>query len=66
MMAQTTYDALREANRSLPLSTERRPTVQSEKILSGYAIHEEAFGLVDRLFRLYVKEAKSAPDALFL
>ncbi len=57
-MAQPTHDVLREANRSLPLSTERRPTAQSEKILTGYAIHEEAFGLLDRLFRGYIKEVK--------
>ena len=52
---QSFHDTLREAIRLLPLSSDKRPTNQSDKIMTGYAIHEDAFGLLDRLFRNYIK-----------
>ena len=55
MQSQITHTALRDAVRTLPLSTEKRPTIKSEKELSGYSVHEEAFGFLDKIYSLYLK-----------
>ena len=62
-MAQSTHDQLREAIRLLPLSSDKRPLAQAEKVITGYSVHEEAFSVVDKLYRLYLKPATTTTSA---
>ena len=53
--AQQFHDVLRDSIRTLPLSSDKRPTALAEKASSGYAIHEESFALLDKIYRGYLQ-----------
>jgi hypothetical protein len=54
--AHTIHDAVRDATRVLPLMNNRsRPVTQPEKIVAGVIIQDEAFALVEKLYKVYLK-----------
>ena len=55
-IAHTVHDAIRDAARTLPLSSNKKGPVQTQdKQSTGYALHEESFSLLDRLYKGYMK-----------
>lgn len=59
--AHTVHDALRDAARTLPLSSNKsRPANAAEKAASGLAIQEEAFSILEKLYKGYLKAENNA------
>jgi hypothetical protein len=61
--AHTCHDALREATRTIPLtrvraqtlSNKSRPATSAEKSATGLLVQEEAFDLIEKLYKSYLK-----------
>jgi CTP-dependent riboflavin kinase len=55
--AHTVHDSLRDAARTLPLSSNKsRPVTSSEKASSGLTIQEEVFSVLEKLYKSYLKD----------
>ena len=54
--AHTVHDSLRDAARNLPLSGNKsRPIAVAEKQALGLTIQEEAFNVLEKLYKSYLK-----------